>query len=190
MSMTIDIFTTEKKYNVIYADPPWKFGSKMRADFGNWGKFRSLDNIYPTVPTQIMSQWDVGRIAAQDCAILMWSTDAHIKEAIELMEAWGFRYVTIAFVWAKTSKNGKQISNLGAWTLKNCEICLLGTKGHMLKFKGRNNIKQLFYAERTVHSRKPDCVRTFIDDIFPRVPKIELFAREQHDGWDCWGNEV
>ena len=76
-----------------------------------------------------MKEWDIKRITEKDCAIFMWTTDAHIKEAIELMESWGFKYVTVAFIWSKTSKNGNLLWNLGAWTMKNCELCLFGTKG-------------------------------------------------------------
>jgi site-specific DNA-methyltransferase (adenine-specific) len=74
--------------------------------------------------------------------------------------------------------------------MKNCEICLFGTKGAMKKYKKSNSVQQLFYAERTKHSKKPDCVRGFIEDLFGNLPKIELFARQYAEGWDCWGNEV
>lgn len=67
-----------------------------------------------------MKQWNVNKIADKDCAIFMWTTDAHIEEAIQLMRAWGFKYVTVAFIWAKTTKMGKQVCNLGAWTMKKC----------------------------------------------------------------------
>lgn len=187
--MKEDIFTTDKKYNIIYADPPWQYSS--RQPFRSGGvRFHSLENEYPTVSAKQMSQWDVGRIAADDCALFMWSTDSHLKEAIQLMNAWGFKYVTIAFVWVKQTSTGKQVSNLGAWTMKNCEICLFGTKGAMKKHKKSNSVKQLFFAERTKHSKKPDCVYSFIEELFGDLPKIELFARHHVVGWDCWGNET
>lgn len=151
--MTIDIFNTDKKYNIIYADPPWNFSSKELQKY-NGNRFRPLE------------------------------------EALNLMKKWGFKYVTVAFIWSKVTKNGKQVSNLGAWTMKNCEICLFGTKGRMLKYKKSNSVKQLFEAERTAHSKKTDCVRDFIVELFGDIPRIELFARQHADGWDCWGNEV
>lgn len=174
---------------MIYADPPWNFSSKELQKY-NGERFRPLEEVYNTEKTSDMKTWDVGRISADDCAIFMWTTDAHLREAIDLMEAWGFHYVTVAFVWAKQSKNGKQIHNLGAWTMKNCELCLFGTKGKMLKYKKSNSVRQLFFAERTAHSKKPDCVYGFINDLFGNVPKIELFARQHWVGYDCWGNEV
>jgi len=185
----VDIFTTDKKYNIIYADPPWNFSSKELQKY-NGNRFRPLEEVYNTEKTSTMTEWNVGRIAETDCAIFMWTTDAHIEEAIRLMKSWGFKYVTVAFVWSKITKNGKQVSNLGAWTMKNVELCLFGTRGGMLKYKKSNSVKQLFQAERTEHSKKPDCVRGFIEELFGDLPRIELFARQYADGWDCWGNEV
>ena len=187
--MEVDIFSTDKKYNVIYADPPWNFGSKELQKYQG-KRFRPLEEVYSTEKTSSMCDWDVGRIADKDCALFMWTTDAHIEEALRLMNAWGFKYKTIAFIWAKQTKAGKQVSNLGAWTMKNCEICLFGTRGAMLKYKKSNSVKQLFYAERTQHSRKPACVRSFIEELFGDLPRIELFARQRVAGWDCWGNET
>ena len=187
--MKVDIFNSNKKYNIIYADPPWNFNSKELQKY-KWKRFRPLEEVYQTEKTSDMKEWNIKRITEKDCAIFMWTTDSHIKEAIELMESWGFRYVSVAFIWSKTSKNGNLLWNLGAWAMKNCELCLFGTKGRMLKYKKSNSIKQLFCAERTVHSKKPDCVYGFIEELFGEVSKIELFARQSHSGWDCWGLEA
>ena len=128
-----------------------------------------------------MKEWDIGRIAHKDAALFMWATDAHVKDALELFQAWGFRYVTVAFVWVKKSLNG---------TLKNCELCLMGTRGRMVQYKQKNNIPQLVEAVRTRHSEKPQEVRRRIEELFGDVERIELFARQHVPGWDCWGNEV
>lgn len=187
--MKVDIFNTNQKYKIIYADPPWNFSSKQLQK-ENGKRFNSLEKVYHTEKTKDMKQWNIKSICDNDCAMFMWTTDAHIKEAIELMSAWGFNYVTVAFVWSKQSKNAKEVYTLGAWTLKNCELCLFGTRGQMLKYKKSNNVKQLVKAERTKHSKKPDIVYSLIEELFGDVPRIELFARQQVEGWDCWGNEV
>lgn len=179
----------EKKYKIIYADPPWSFSSKELQKYGGV-RFTPLSKHYPVQSKDWIKELPVGGIADSDCALFLWSTDAHIKEAIETMEAWGFKYVTVAFVWEKLTKTGKTVANLGAWTMKNTELCLFGTKGSMLKHKKANNIYQLVKAERTTHSKKPDMVRKNIEKLFNGLPKIELFAREKVDGWDVWGNEV
>jgi len=176
-------------YNIIYADPPWKFSSKELQKYDGQ-RFTSMDKHYETQSKNWIKNLPVKDITKEDCALFMWSTDAHIKEAIETIEVWGFKYITVAFVWEKKTSTGKTVANLGAWTMKNYEICLLGTKGAMLKYKKINNIYQKVEAKRTKHSKKPEQVRTNIELLFGNLPRIELFAREKHEGWDAWGNEV
>lgn len=192
--MKVDIFSTGRKYRVIYADPPWKFSSKEATGKKSGGvkitSYTPLEKVYPTVPTSVLKEWDIGRIAHKDAALFMWATDAHMKDALELFQAWGFRYVTVAFVWVKKSLNGKTLSNLAPWTLKNCELCLMGTRGRMVQYKQKNNIPQLVEAVRTRHSEKPQEVRRRIEELFGDVERIELFSRQHVPGWDCWGNEV
>jgi N6-adenosine-specific RNA methylase IME4 len=178
-----------KKYQIIYADPPWSFSSRELQKYGG-KRFTSMDKHYPTQDKHWIKNLPVSDIAHEDCAVFLWSTDAHLKEAIETMESWGFKYVTVAFVWEKLTKTGKTAANLGAWTMKNYELCLFGTRGKMLKHKKINNIYQKVAAERTRHSKKPEQVRINIENLFGDLPRIELFARKESEGWDVWGNEV
>lgn len=186
--MTINNFP-DKKYSIIYADPPWSFSSKELQKYGG-KRFTSIEKHYQTQSKNWIKSLPVLDITASDCALFLWSTDSHLKEAIETIESWGFKYITIAFVWEKLTSLGKTVANLGAWTMKNYEICLFGTKGTMLKYKKTNNIYQKVAAERTVHSKKPDKVRKNIEELFGDLPRIELFARQHTSGWDVWGNEV
>ena len=118
---------------------------------------------------------------------------------MELLKSWGFKYKTIGFVWLKKYHTGTRVFNLAPWTLKSTEICLLGIKGKMSKYKKCNNVKQLVEATRTKHSKKPNEVRRRIVKLFGHITRIELFARppkdllledESYKGWDVWGNEV
>ena len=179
----------DKKYQIIYADPPWSFSSKELQKYGG-KRFTSMDKHYPTQHKNWIKELPVRSITDADCALFLWSTDAHIKEAIETMESWGFKYITIVFVWEKKTVTGKTVANLGAWTMKNYEVCLLGTKGTMLKHKKVNNIYQKVEAERTKHSKKPNQVRANIELLFGDLPRIELFARQKTEGWDVWGDEA
>ena len=183
------ILFPNKKYQIIYADPPWRFSSKELQKYGGV-RFTSMDKHYPTQHKDWIKQLPVRDITEDDCALFLWTTDAHIKEAIETMESWGFKYITVAFMWEKKTATGKTVANLGAWTMKNYELCLLGTKGAMLKYKKTNNIYQKVEAERTKHSKKPKQVRDNIELLFGDLPRIELFARNKTEGWDVWGNEV
>lgn len=178
-----------KKYRIIYADPPWSFRSGEPALYGG-ERFSSLDKHYQTQEKDWIKSLPVEEICLSDAALFMWSTDAHIGEAIETMGSWGFKYVTVAFVWEKKTKTGKTAANLGAWTMKNYELCLFGTRGKMLQYKCVNNIYQKVEATRRRHSQKPHEVRSRIEHLFGEQPRIELFARERVPGWDAWGNEV
>jgi len=189
MNITDWVTNPDKKYNIIYADPPWSFSSKELQKY-NGERFTSINKHYETQSKDWIKKLPVKNLLEKDCALFLWTTDAHIKDAIETMESWGFKYVTVVFIWEKKTKNGKTVANLGAWTMKNYEICLLGTKGAMLKYKQMNNIYQKVEAERTKHSKKPNEVRTNIVKLFGDLPRIELFARQQYEGWDCWGNEI
>ncbi len=187
--MFVDIFNTDKKYNIIYADPPWRFGSKAYQD-GNRDMLKLETTQYDTMTIPELKQLPVKNLLASDAVCFMWVTDAHLKEGIDLLESWGFKYKTVAFNWLKTYSSGEYCVNYAPWTLKSWELCLLGTKGSMGKHKLKNNVKGLCIAERTEHSKKPDVVREKIRELFGDTPKIELFARQHCQGWDCWGNEV
>ena len=149
-----------------------------------------MDKHYPTQSKDWIKNLDVKNITEENSCIFLWVTDAHMKEGIEVIESWGFKYVTVAFIWEKVSKNGITVANLGSWTMKNYEICLFGTRGRMLQYKKCNNIYQKVVAERTKHSKKPNIVRENIIKLFPNLSRIELFARQKTEGWDVWGNEV
>jgi N6-adenosine-specific RNA methylase IME4 len=179
----------DKKYKIIYADPPWAFSSKELQKYGG-ERFTSMDKHYETQSKDWIKDLPVKDIAEDDCALFLWSTDAHLGEAIETMDSWGFKYITVAFVWEKLTATGKTVANLGAWTMKNYELCLFGTKGRMLQYKKVNNIYQKVASERTKHSKKPEKVRQNIELLFGDLSRIELFARQKNEGWDCWGNEV
>lgn len=178
-----------KKYNVILADPPWKFGSKAYQD-SDRDMLKLEKTQYNTMNIDEIKTLPISNISEDDCALFLWTTDAHLKEAIEVMESWGFKYKTIAFVWIKKYESGSLVYNFAPWTLKSHEICLFGTKGKMGQHKTTNNIKGLVEAIRTGHSKKPDEVMRRIERLFDKCPKIELFARRKKEGWDSWGDEV
>ena len=182
-----------RKYNIIYADPAWSFGDKLRSskklENGNM-HFRELELHYPTMKTTEICTLSVKEIVADDAVLFMWTTDAHLPDALQVINAWGFKYKTIAFIWNKKTNKGNQVCFMGKWTLKGSEICLLATKGKAHKLIKSHKVRQLVEAERDIHSRKPDEVRKRIVELLGDLPKVELFCRTPKDGWDVWGNEV
>jgi len=128
----------EKKYNIIYADPPWQYNKGVYQDNGR--QDRLLSEQYPTMSKKEIEDLPIKNLTDKDCALFLWVTDSHLLNGLELMKKWGFTYKTIVFVWVKKTNKGNVCANVGAWTMKNTEICLLGTKGSMLKYKNKNNI--------------------------------------------------
>lgn len=179
-----------KKYNIIYADPPWNYGSKSAVNNTSGNTIKPLSNHYNTMSLNQLKNLPVKNITKEDAGCFMWVTDSHIDEALELFKWWGFKYKTIVFNWIKTTSKGNYCKNVAPWTMKSSEICLLGIKGKMTKYKKNNNIESLVIAERTKHSKKPEEVRNRINLLFGDLPRIELFARQKTPGWDVWGNEV
>lgn len=179
------------KYNVIYCDVPWTYGSKSAINNSTGNTIVPLSEHYKSLSTKEVKELPINEISADDCACFFWVTDSHLKEGIEVLEKWGFKYTTIAFNWIKKTVNGNTCVNVAPWTLKSSEICLLGTKGTLTKYKKNNSVMQLVEAERTTHSKKPDEVRKRIETLFGDIPRIELFARDKNiPGWDAIGDGI
>ena len=170
-----------KKYNIIYADPPWSYSDK-RCNGG-------AVNHYSTMKISDICNLPVRDITDRDCVLFMWTTYPMIKEALQVIEEWGFTYKTIAFQWIKQNKSGNgYFFGLGRWTRGNTEPCLLAVKGKPKRISA--GVSQLVFSPLRKHSQKPDEVRERITDLMGDLPRIELFAREGASGWDSWGDEV
>jgi N6-adenosine-specific RNA methylase IME4 len=171
-----------KKYNIIYADPAWEMGNKSRN--------RVLVPKYDVMDSKDIIDLPIEKIADDNCALLLWTINAKIPDAIKLIEKIGFRYVGIAFCWVKTSKTtGKPNCRMaGNYTLQGIELCLLAIKGSM-ETKDRT-VRQVQMIPRLFHSKKPDIIADEIVRLFGDLPRVELFARDKKQGWDVWGNEV
>lgn len=181
-----------KKYQVIYADPPWSYYNDSNATVDCTTIKGVRRPPYSVLSTESIKKLPVSSIADENCILFIWSTDYHLDKCMQVINSWGFLYKTIAFVWAKKNKNGTQVSFCGAYTLKSgCELCLLATKGkNAHKMVKTHNISGFLESPRQQHSKKPDEIRTRIEKLLPDTTKIELFARNIYPGWDCWGNEV
>jgi len=177
----------KKKYKVIYADPAWSFKT-----FSKKGEKRSASKHYSCMGVDDISNLPISSIADNDCILFMWVTDPFLEKGFEVIKRWGFEYKTVAFTWAKGKKNQYLdydfFKGMGYWTRANPEMCLLATKGKP-KRKSKN-VEQFILSARRKHSQKPDEVRTRIVKLCGDVSRIELFARQKFDGWDCWGDEV
>lgn len=168
-------------YEIIYADPPWRYSAKKVQG--------AAENHYPTMSIDELCALPVAELAAKDSALFMWATFPQLPEALRLIRAWGFTYKSVAFVWLKKNKKADSwFYGLGFWTRANAEVCLLATKGHPKRQAA--DIHQFIISPIEAHSKKPDETRDKIVALMGDRPRVELFARQTPPGWDVWGNEV
>ena len=176
----VDIQQTDRKYNIIYADPPWRYWES-----GN--KNQALH--YTTMTIDEICDLPVKNIADDDCVLFLWVTYPILHEAFRVIESWGFKYSTAAFVWVKKNKQkDSPFMGCGAWTRANSELCLLATKGNIMRLDA--SISQVVESPIEEHSKKPDIVRDLITRLVGKLPRVELFCRNPAEGWDVWGNEA
>src|SRR6185312_12078508 len=176
-------------FGAIYADPPWLFEI--------WGKAKgaSRDPKYQCAEVDDLKAFSVGDLAAADCALFMWVTWPLLKDALELIGAWGFVYKTCAFSWMKANNRQPDMFSedspvqvgLGYWTRANSEVCLLATRGKPKRLHA--DVRQGIIEPRREHSRKPDCVYERIERLVAG-PYLELFARTTRPNWTAWGNQT
>lgn len=175
----------KKKYNIIYADPPWTFKTYSPKGIEK----KSAQCHYHCMDKEDIQRLPVQDIADDDCVLFLWVTFPCLEEGLELIKKWGFSYKTCAFNWVKRNrKSDGWFWGLGYWTRANSEICLLATKGHTKRIS--KSVHQVCDARVMEHSRKPSEIRDRIVELLGDLPRIELFARHKADGWDAWGDEV
>lgn len=169
-----------KKYKTIYADPPWM-------ERGSGKVKRGADRHYPLMKTKDIMALPVQELVDPDgCHLYLWTTNNFLPDALRVVEAWGFEYVTI-ITWMKDRQG------LGQYYRGLTEHCIFARTKKKPPYKLDNGKRQQgvtgFYAAKELHSKKPEEMRRMIEKV-SYGPRIELFAREQHDGWDVWGNQV
>lgn len=169
-----------KKYKTIYADPPWmeRGGGKIK---------RGADRHYPLMRTEEIKALPVSELAdTEGCHLYLWTTNNFLPDALEVVRKCGFRYVSI-ITWMKDRQG------LGQYYRGMTEHCIFARTEKSLPYKLLDGKRQQgvtgFYAAKGAHSVKPEEMRRMIEKV-SYAPRIELFAREKHEGWDAWGNEV
>ena len=164
------------KFPVIYCDPPWEYECAQSDS-------RKVENQYPTMTLKELCDLSIGEIVAPDAVLFMWTTSPKLKESLQVMEAWGFQYRTCA-VWVK------ERIGMGYYFRQQHELLLVGKKGELPPPPPGTRISSVMVYPRGIHSEKPLCVFRFIEDFYPGLPRIQLFTRQEHDGWTAWGNEL
>jgi len=177
-----------KKYQVIYADPPWPENDISKDK--RTGRL-SASKHYNTMLAEDIIKMSSGvkKLSSDNSILFLWSTPRHLPLALQVMQSWGFKFVVVGFTWMKKNKNNENpFFGMGYYTRSNAEFCLLGRKGSLKP--SSKQVSSALYLPRGLHSEKPIEVRHRIERLFPNVNKLELFAREEHLGWDVWGDQV
>ncbi|MCF1459445.1 MAG: hypothetical protein LPH21_18430 [Shewanella sp.] len=183
--------------NVLYADPPWSYNDKAAS-----GK-RGVEFKYPPMPIPDIMGLDVKNKLADDAVCFLWATCPLLKEGIATLEAWGFTFKTVAFVWVKKNRSSEgYFMGMGNWTRTNAELVLIGVRGKAKRIsKGvrqiltdaENGNHEPFAVERRIqaHSQKPLVVRQRIEQLMgTEGVKVELFARDVAEGWHQYGHDI
>jgi N6-adenosine-specific RNA methylase IME4 len=181
------------KYQIIYADPPWKFNNQNTGG----SMVSGADAHYNTMSFKDICNLPINKLADENCVLFMWWVASQPLEALEVVKSWGFELKTMSgFTWDKTTKHGKLDFGMGFWTRAGSELCLIAVKGKPKRVNAGirsvelADIEETIFAENEKHSKKPDIFRTRIVELMGGLPRVELFARKQTDGWDVFGNEI
>ncbi len=170
--LKINIYNTDKKYEIIYADPPWRNRKSGKNS-------RNNEKHYASMATDDICELPINEISAETSILFIWACFPCLEDCLKVIKAWGFEYYGLGFDWCKVKADGTPKIGCGYYTRQNNRI----------KPKVKNVGCSILEPARE-HSRKPEIVRNQIVKICGDISRIELFARETFDGWDCWGNEV
>jgi len=169
--------STDKKYPIIYADPPWRYGNPLN------GSSRDIENHYPTMTLEEICSLPVKDLATDDALLFLWVTAPKLVESVRVIESWGFIYRT-GTVWVK-NKFG-----MGYYVRNQHEHLLIAKRGNPPAPPANARQSSVIHAPRTGHSVKPLGFYELIESMYPELPKIELFSRSPRKGWDAWGNQA
>lgn len=187
--MTVDEAEAAGGYEVVLADPAWQYANRGRG---------AAENHYATMLPEEICALPVSRVAAPDAVLFLWATwPALMREARQVVEAWGFEYKTLAFLWVKHHEKSRlKCVGGGFWTRANSEPCLLAVRGDIRRVDAsvrqlvETGPEEVLLAPRGGHSAKPPEVRDRIVRLMGDRTRVELFARERAAGWDAWGDQV
>ena len=165
------------KYRVIYADPPWQYSNSMPVDMAT-----QQEDHYPTMPVSEICKLPVSDLALDNAVLFLWATSPILEESFGVIRAWGFKYKAF-FEWDKVKHN------MGHYNSVRAEILLVAVRGSCQPDESKlfDSVQTI---ERSDHSTKPEKFREIIQTLYPYGPRVELFARQEREGWVTYGNQL
>lgn len=168
-------------YDLLVADPPWKF--LTRSDKGKLKK--SAECHYRTMTLEEIKALPIARLAAPNCALMLWGTAPMIVQQLEVMAAWGFVYKSQG-MWHKLTKSGKTSFGTGFRIRNSHEPFIIGVRGNPKNTKAERSV---IMAKTREHSRKPEEFYRMAERWMPGARRLDIFGRELRPGWDVMGDE-
>jgi site-specific DNA-methyltransferase (adenine-specific) len=171
----------KKKYDIIYADPPWRYNNKKTGRLMLSGSASK----YATMSLNEIASLPIKNIASKNSVLFLWATTPLLPEALYVMKSWDYKYKTMV-VWRKIMSLG-----MGYWCRIQCEYLLLGIRGNIKAFRLQES--NFIQTKALKHSEKPEEFRELIERATSKMlsrNKVELFARKRVEGWDAFGNEI
>jgi len=171
-----EIKLSNGKFNLLYVDPPWKYGNTM--PIGT----TSPADYYPAMSTTEICNMPIKDLTEDNAVLFLWTTSPHLEESFQVINSWGFKYKA-SFIWDKVKHN------MGHYNSVRHELLLICIKGSY----PLQNVKlydSVYSKERTEHSKKPEFYYNMIEDLYPNSKKIELFSRKKREGWISYGNQL
>ena len=176
--------TEPTTFDLIYCDPPWDYDGRTFLNSKGNDTGAASDHYTTMRPDELIAMGEgIRQISSPSSICFMWTTGPQLDVSIRVLEAWGFAYKTIAFVWEKCR------TNPGYYTMGSTELVIVGVRGSIPKPRGSRKERQFLLKKRTRHSAKPREIRERIERMFPEQTKLELFTRRSHEGWWTWGNQ-
>lgn len=169
-------------YDLICIDPPWRF--KVRSDKGLTSKGAGFH--YKTMPLHEIKALPVWALAKPNCLLWMWATAPLLPQALEVMEAWRFQYVTMGS-WAKRTRTGKLRWGTGYRLRSTSEPFLIGVRGNP---RNARNVPSHIDGLARENSRKPEEAYAFAERLMPDARRADVFSRQRRPGWENWGDEA
>ena len=168
----------EKKYKIIYADPPWDIKKLKRECRPN-----QIEMDYPTMTLMDIENMGIALrpYVADNCKLFLWTIQSYLRASFDVMSAWGFNH-HLTITWDK--QNGMCLAGFHRRT----EFLLFGSRGKLDIYPKRKAFPTIVIAKSPRHSEKPQIFRDLMEPF--GEPRLELFARRKVEGWDAWGNEV
>lgn len=176
--------TTPGGWKTILADPPWP-------EYG--GILKSAKRHYPLMTFAQIEALPVKDVVGENAHLYLWVSRGFIPQALNVIKAWGFRWIT-HLVWVKTTKDGQGLRmGIGQYFRTCHETCFFAVRGR-LPYRVQENGKRaqgktVIKAPPGKHSEKPKAFRDMVEQV-SYAPRLELFARARTLGWMSWGNEV